>query len=851
MSITVPEGPAPDGNAAPLPPPPPLALESAVTDLTQEMGIRWRGGEPGRVEEYLALYPELSEQAEFAVRLIYEELCLRRELGERAAAEEYFQRFPRWRRELERILECHQLLEAELAGPNFPSPGEDLGDFRLVVELGRGLHGRVFLATQPVLADRPLVLKLTPRSGSEHLSLARLQHTHIVPLFFVQEDADRRLLILGMPYFGGATIAEIIAASDGGLRSGQHLLETLDRLHGARPFEYPPRGRARGFLARASAEQAVCWIGACLADALHYAHERGLVHLDVKSQNVLMTADGLPMLLDFHLAHEPVRAEGAAPAWLGGTPGYMSPEQRAAWDARGAGLPTPTAVGVGSDIYSLGLLLCELLGAPAPPATGMPLPLRRWDALLSVALFDIFAKCLASDPAMRYVSAADLAGDLRRQLADQPLRGVSNRSLRERWQKWRRRRPHAAVLIGLVAFALCATAAAVVAIGLHFGHQQEEASRALELGRRLAQNRQYDEALAALRRGQQLASGLAGTRTLAAELTRQINLVEQAGAADELHRLAERVRFLSVAEQPPAEQLRPLEARIWDLWQRREEVRALVGGDGSPDATQRVKADLLDLAILWTDLHVRLAVTGDSRSSFQEALNVLGEAEGLFGPSPALLHRRKAYAQALGLTELARAADRRAADVPARTAWEHYSLGWSLLRAEDFQAASPHFDRAIELKPREFWAHYYKGLCAYRLHRFQDAVLGFSGCVLLAPEAAEVYFNRALAFSALGNSVQALRDYDRALELEPTLAPAALNRGLLHFREKRFQPALRDLEVALRHGAVPAVVHYNEALVHQALNDRTSALASLQAALQANPQHREAQLLREKLLKQR
>ena len=107
------------------------------------------------------------------------------------------------------------------------------------------------------------------------------------------------------------------------------------------PLPVPGHGPGRQFLARASYPQAVAWIGACLADALHHAHERGLLHLDLKPSNVLLAFDGQPMLLDFHIAQEPIRPDGGLPEWLGGTPAYMSPEQRAAMQAVSAGRPVP------------------------------------------------------------------------------------------------------------------------------------------------------------------------------------------------------------------------------------------------------------------------------------------------------------------------------------------------------------------------------------------------------------------------------------------------------------------------------------------------------------------------------
>ena len=249
-----------------------------------------------------------------------------------------------------------------------PEVGEDLGPFRLLAELGRGASGKTYLAAEPALADRLVVLKVISDDQEEHLSLARLQHTHIIPLFSEHAFPDRGLRALCMPYLGGTSLARILEAlapippAD---RRGRDILEVLDRVQAGRPEPMQPDGPYRRYLEQASYVEAVCWIGACLADALHDAHAHGLVHMDVKPSNVLIAADGLPMLLDFHLARRPIAAGERIPDRIGGTPGWMAPEHRAALEAVGRGQPIPGPVDDRADLYALGLLLREALGGPA------------------------------------------------------------------------------------------------------------------------------------------------------------------------------------------------------------------------------------------------------------------------------------------------------------------------------------------------------------------------------------------------------------------------------------------------------------------------------------------------------
>jgi serine/threonine protein kinase/Tfp pilus assembly protein PilF len=837
-------------GAFPLADPPVLGIDALVERLVQEMAQRWRAGQRPVAEEYLARYPELGQHPGAATELIYEEVCLRQAHGEEMAVEDILQRFPQWREPLRVLLGCQQLLETSPTPPRFPAVGESLADFRLMAELGRGGLGRVFLATQATLADRPVVVKLVPCSGREHLALARLQHTHIVPLYFVQDDLSRNLRLLCMPYYGGTTLARLLELLPGrspAQRTGLHLLQALEQAQEEAPVPIPVAGPACQFLTRASYTEAVCRMGACLADALHYIHEHGLVHLDLKPSNVLWAADGQPMLLDLHLAQEPIVAGGPPPERLGGTPTYMAPEHEAALSAVAEGYAVFGGVDSRADIYSLGVVLYEALGGTLPLPTRRPTDdLRRRNPRATVGLADLLAKCLAHDPAQRYPDAAALSADLRRHLADLPLRGVANRSLAERWGKWRRRRPYALALLGLTLLVLAAAGIGLI----HTTQQVRKARTALQEGRECLNRYEYREAQAASKRGLALAQDIPFQGDLTRELRAQLRLAERAQAAQELHLFVERVRTLDSADGLAPGDAQAVETHCRAVWQQRNAILERLGSQPDPELERQVHTDLLDLALHWTDLHVRLARGNEVDAARKEGLEVLEEAERLFGPSCALCQERQVYAAALGLTDVAEAARRQSATLTPRTAWEHYALGRAFLQARDLTQAATHFERAVDLEPQSLWPHFYKGQCAFQRGRYEDAVTAFTACVVLAPRSAWCFHNRALAYAQLDRADEALHDYDRALELEPTFAPAALYRAVLHARHQRYAAALADLQRALDNGANPAVVHYERARVYLAQGDRPAALASLHDALRHDPEHKEARALQDRLRRQ-
>ncbi len=278
---------------------------------------------------------------------------------------------------------------------------------------------------------------MTRRGSREPQTLARLQHTHIVPVYSHRIDAATNLHLLCMPYFGRVTLARILADREVQTAStGEVLARALDRLE---PTEPPstPRSAGREALAERSYPRAIAWWGARLAEALDHAHDRGVLHRDVKPSNVLVTADGMPMLLDFNLAREPV-FEDETPTGeptLGGTVDYMPPEH-----LKALAVGSSEGVDCRADIYGLGVVLFEsltgrrpyaaprrggsivdLLNRAAHDRTRTPPRLRDRHPEIPRSLETVIRRCLEPEPEDRYQRASFMAADLQAVADDAPL----------------------------------------------------------------------------------------------------------------------------------------------------------------------------------------------------------------------------------------------------------------------------------------------------------------------------------------------------------------------------------------------------------------------------------------------
>ena len=306
-----------------------------------------------------------------------------------------------------------------------PKTLADFGDYQLLEEIGRGGQGVVYRARQKSL-NRTVALKVIglghwateahlKRFRLEAEAAASLEHPGIVPIHEVGERD-------GSCYFSMKFV-----------EGGQ-----LDAVAKREPI---PLRRAVDLIVK-------------LARTVHYAHERGILHRDIKPGNILLDAKGEPHLTDFGLARL-VETENTVTRTLEamGTPSYMAPEQAAG---------NNTAVSSATDVYGVGAVLYQLLTGQPPFAGGTtyetikllldtePRPPRLLNPKVDRDLSTICLKCLEKDPQRRYPSALALAEDLERWLNHEPIAARRTGPF-TRARKWARRNPTSALLAASLA----------------------------------------------------------------------------------------------------------------------------------------------------------------------------------------------------------------------------------------------------------------------------------------------------------------------------------------------------------------------------------------------------------------
>lgn len=668
--------------------------------------------------------------------------------------------------------------------------GDMFKGFQFLHELGHGAFGRVFLAKQEGLAGRFVALKVSRDAISESQHLARLQHTNIVPIYSLHRAGE--LHAVCMPYFGCTTLADLcnnLGQSEGMPTSGrlvvstvQNRRSTLRGLDKSLPVvpqaDLPSRptvAPALLSLEEMAYVDAVLWIGAQLAEGLHHAHECGILHLDLKPANVLLTDDGRPMLLDFNLAEKVTDTNSANRAHVGGTLPYMSPEQMRAFSGISIDFDART------DIYALGLILYQLLtGRLAFPTyqgaanqvlnpmledriKGAPL-LRPGNPVISPAVEAIVLKCLEADREKRYKTAQELAEDIKRHRAHLPLLHTKESSWHERCVKWLRRNPK--IASPWVAATVMITIAACIITGTAIwshNHEKRNLENLME-ARRIEANRKFREFNEILHAANHL-----------------LTAFDPKNRQEALHLALKALNIYGVL--------------IDSNWKRFPLFTDLV-------PTERDELDTSITALASLIVHSRIIADGSPEVKQFEAFINANLEKNPNGNS------------------------------------SHFNLlrATELVAQKKHHNALPYLESAILDSPQSLFTWFLKARCHHHLGQSADAAFCYGRCLSLNPSFIHALQGRgALHYSHTGNLHQALADFKEALRLNEDYLEARIDLATVYHRLGNNNEALSHLDKALTVSNCPPRVFFIREKVKRTLGDTDGADLDLKRGLETKP----------------
>jgi serine/threonine protein kinase/Flp pilus assembly protein TadD len=842
-------------------------------------------------DEFLANYPELADDLDAFLAAL-------RFIGRAAAA-------PR------------AVAGAVAEPPPEPVAGR-LGDFRLLREVGRGGMGVVYEAEQMSLGRR-VALKVLPfaatldsrqlqRFHNEARAAAALDHPHIVHVHAV--GCERAVHFYAMQFIEGQTLAALIAdlRQPGGRPASYEEQPTTSQI-GADPW---PKSdtvpRAAAATERAPRDRAyfrrVAELGIQAAEALDHAHALGIVHRDVKPANLLVDGRGGLWVTDFGLAHIQSDARLTMTGDLVGTLRYMSPEQA---------LVRRVVVDHRTDVYSLGATLYELLTLE-PAFAGNdrqellrqiafeePARPRRLNRGVPAELETIVLKALEKNPADRYATAKELADDLRRFLADEPIR-ARPAGLGRRLRKWGRRHP---AWVAAAAAALTATVAVLSGgIGWVANDRATRAQRtADEVGAALKdsadwqQRRRVPEALAAARRAQAALTGGHGDAELGRRVEARVNDLDLLARLEEARLEGTAVKDGSFDDGDSADHRYGEILRKFNL-----DVEA--GAAEKAGASVRASTVALELASFldfWACLRRQLDPQHESRwKRLLDVARVADPDDWRFRLRRALAARDRdllaklassdevAHLPPWTLYTFARVLALEGAAEPAETIlreaqWRHPDDFWinehlGLLLRESSPPRSaeavPFLTAAVALRPKSPGAYYNLGNALYDKGDMVGAIAAYRAATRLKNDYAEAHKNLGVAFGAKGDLGGAIAAHRQAIRLKPDYPEAHNNLGVAlrakgdvdgataAFREairlkQDYAEAHNNLGAALGRngeagGAIAAFreairlkqdyaeAHYNlgTALAHEGRTDE--AIAAFHAAIRLKPDHHSA-----------
>ena len=646
----------------------------------------------------------------------------------------------------------------------------DFGDYELLEEIGRGGQGVVYRAHQKSL-NRTVAVKvigLGPWATEAHLkrfrreaeAAANLNHPFIVPIHEIGEREG--FCYFSMNFIEGGQLDEVVKHTPISIRQAAELVAKVAR-------------------------------------TVHYAHEHGILHRDVKPGNILLDKNGEPHLTDFGLARL-VEAESTVTGTLEvlGTPSYMAPEQ-AAGDT--------TKVSKATDVYGLGAVLYQLLTNHPPFAGGTtyetikllldtePRQPRVLNRKIDRELSTICLKCLEKDPKRRYSSALALAEDLEHWLKHEPIQAKRSGFFTHS-RKWVRRNPSAALSTTLlVVFAM--------ALGVVIWNRKSVPLIPKSVAVLPFSNLSKEEQNAYFADGvqDQILTDLSQIADLKV-ISRTSVMQYKSGVARNLRKISEELGVAHVVEgsvQRAANKIR-VSAQLIDartdahLW------------------AQTYDRDLADVFAIQSEIAKAIADQLQAKLSPNQS-NALGtaptrdtEAYDLFlkGEYEERLAGSTASAESYGRAQMfyrqALARDPNFALAYARLAYIELSRHWFIkkLTSAELAEVKSNIDRSLAIAPALADAHFALGLFYYWGYRDYDPALReLDKAIELQPNSANFRSLRAAIYRRRGDWQRSLAEFNQAAELDPRDALHPTEIGIIYVLLHRWGDAERSLSRAL------------------------------------------------------
>jgi serine/threonine protein kinase/tetratricopeptide (TPR) repeat protein len=748
--------------------------------------------------------------------------------------------------------------EPRPAGPvpkrSWPGPSDSVGGFHIILELGRGAFARVFLAAELNLGQRLVAIKVSQPEGDEPQILAQLQHTHIVPVHSVCDDQSTGLRILCMPYFGGANLAEVLAAAGGlepTLRDGRSLVEALDHV-----------GRnVSGVPSRASVPKTVSpplsagqsRIGSRATPGFSSANpaERSATSSRFRSlfSRLIRPRPSEPRaLIDGDRHHnQPFRQflHGAsaiqAAVWI------MARLAEGLEHAHSRGLVhrdlKPSNILLASDGTPMLLdfnLAAQTLAEPIEnearrAVVGGTLPYMSPEHLDA---FNLRGSTLpeAVDErsdiyAMGLILYEMLAGQ---RPFDEPPANLPLIQALEAMIAARRHPPSLRAHSPKVPWSLDALVAKCLNFDPALRYQcardlAEDLRRFLEnLPMKHCSEPSLRERLGKLaRRHPTLCSAtsiglicgmliglLVGTTVLVYDKMLDLDARIRLRVFD---RDFTECQFLLNTVSGSREHLKK------GIDKARQTLHDL-GFDAGPEPRSghwmqrlpseeqnHVREQFAELVMLDARAMVMLATLrgseGDLRKAYKQALASLDRAMKIAPAVPGALYAERAlYHARLGEAKLAQDDSQLAASIVPTTCHDFTLLGSTLLASGNHARAEEALHQALKIDYTSFWTWFLLGHCHYAQRRFLESAGDFAVCAVRGPTFSWAHFNRGLALAKAGRLIDAQDAYDNALSIEPDFPEALVDRGLVKLELDQLASAQADLERAIKLGRDDVVI---------------------------------------------